>query len=45
VVDDGFGMTLTWNEYGLIGYKGDMELVWTLMLYWWKKHVVSMFRA
>jgi len=26
-VDDEFGMILTCNEYGMVGYKSDMELV------------------
>jgi len=27
----------------MIGYESDMELIWMMMLYWWKKHGVGMF--
>jgi len=40
-----FDMILACDMYGMVGYKSDMELVWTMILYWLMKHDVSMVRT
>jgi len=42
---DEFGMILACDMYGMIGYKSDMELVWTMILYWLMKHDVGVVRT
>jgi len=44
-MDDKFGMILKCNEYEMVGYKSDMELVWLIMLCGLLKHVVGMVRT
>ena len=41
---DKFDMILACNMYGMVGYKSDMELVWTMILYWLMKHDVGVVR-
>ena len=45
VVNDEFGMILACNEYGMVGYKSDMELVWAIMLYGFMEHDVGVVKT
>ena len=40
VIIDKFDMILACDMYGMVGYKSDMELVWTMILYWLMEHGV-----
>jgi len=40
-----FGMILACNEYGMVGYKSGMELVWMIMFYGLLEQVVLMVRT
>jgi len=38
-------MSLACDEYGMVGYKCDMELVWAIMWYWLMEHDIGMVRT
>ena len=40
-----FDMILACDMYGMVGYKSDMGLAWTMILYWLMEHDVGVVRT
>jgi len=40
-----FDMILARDMYGMVSYKSDMELVWTMILYWLIEHDVGVVKT